>query len=81
MKLSPAQRKVLEVMAEGREFTRTVWGSTVYDASWDGPPTDAKAPNAATISKLITSGLLVGRYDGRSTHVYTITPKGREALK
>jgi len=62
MKLSPAQRKVLEVMADGAALLKSV-------------------PTGPTFKKLVAVGLIKQSQDGFLHQVYTITPKGREALK
>ena len=79
-KLSPAQRKVLEVMAEGATLARTRWGSEHWNV-WRGAATGTKPPTGVTVHKLEGLGFITGPRTGHFTREFHITPKGREALK
>ena len=75
-KLSPAQRKVLEIMAEGVTLSRTGgW----FHWNWASKP--FSKPTTPTIHTLEKLGLLEVKGDGALTRTWSITDKGQEALK
>jgi hypothetical protein len=79
-KLSLAQRKVLEVMAEGGTLSRTRLGSSSW-LHWNYAPGAGKKPERTTIRILEEAGLIEVKRASHLTRTWSITDKGREALK
>jgi hypothetical protein len=75
MKLSPAQRKVLEAMAEGAVLCASI-GRCAISYKIGG-----KRLSEATFDALFVARLIKGKSGAFCIHTYELTDAGREALK